>query len=526
VSDAALRLVGRWRAAWWPYVVGLAVLVIAIVTVTPTPVGVFWDDGVYLITAKSLAAGTGYRFIHLVGAPPAVHFPPAWPALLALVWMALPEFPQNVAALKFINPVLVAIAAAMACAYAIRRLSVPPAAAVVTTIICAAALPVLVITNVLFSEPLFLVVLFAALAAADRAVAQPGWRASALAGLAAGGLALVRSLGIALAPALIAALLLAKRWRDAGVATIGALVVMLPWQLWVSAHTAELAVPLRGNYGPYLGWVVTLYRERGIGFATTIVRQNVRSLYRSLGIVLFPAGPLPLRPLLVTITIVLVAVAMIRSRRRARVALLFLVGYAALVLPWPYAPERFLWAVWPLAGLLLASGAIECWRLGETPHAAAGVRVSAALACAVGILSIGGNAMYSIQGVQRHWWDRPAVRNAQLLAPIAEWVNANTEPGDVVACDGEPFVHLYTGRLVVPVHILSPDEYLAGTPLEQAAADLRALFITSHPRYAVLSAGSAELAAVPLLDGANGTPRLEPLATLPGGGAAFRVIFP
>jgi hypothetical protein len=128
--------------------------------------------------------------------------------------------------------------------------------------------------------------------------------------------------------------------------------------------------------------------------------------------------------------------------------------------------------------------------------------------------------------VQRHWWDRPAVRNAQLLAPIAEWVNANTEPGDVVACDGEPFGHLYTGRLVVPVHILSPDEYLAGTPLEQAAADLRALFITSHPRYAVLSAGSAELAAVPLLDGANGTPRLEPLATLPGGGAAFRVIFP
>jgi hypothetical protein len=511
---------------WWPYVVGLAVCVIAIATVTPTPVGVFWDDGVYLITAKSLAAGTGYRFIHLVGAPPAVHFPPAWPALLALVWMALPEFPQNVAALKFVNPVLLAIAAAMACAYAIRRFALPPAAAVVTTIVFAAALPVLVLTNVLFSEPLFLVVLFVALAAADRAVEQPGWRASALAGLSAGALALVRSLGIALVPALIAALLLAKRWRDAAVAAIGATVVMLPWQLWVSARTAELAEPLRGNYGPYLGWVVALYHERGVGFAATIVRQNVRSLYRSIGIVLFPAGPQSVRPLLVTITIVLVAVAMIRAHRRARAALLFLVGYAAIVLPWPYPPERFLWAVWPLAGLLLASGAVECWRLGAASRAGAGGRASAALVCAVGVFSIGGHAVYSFQGVQRHWWDRPAMRNAQLLAPVAEWINANTQPGDVVACDGEPFVNLYTGRTVVPVHILSPDEYFAGTPLEQAAADLRVLFITSHPRYAVLSAGSAELAAVPLLDGADGTPRLEPLATLPGGGAAFRVIFP
>ena len=526
MSNAALRLVGRWRAAWWPYVVGVVVCVIAIATVTPTPVGVFWDDGVYLITAKSLAAGTGYRFIHLVGAPSAVHFPPAWPALLALVWMALPEFPQNVAALKFINPLLLAIAAALACAYAIRRFAVPPAAAVVTTIVCAAALPVLVLTNVLFSEPLFLVALFVALTAADRAVDQPGWRAAALAGLAAGGLTLVRSIGIALVPALIAALLLARRWRDAGLATIGALAVMLPWQLWVSAHTAELAAPLRGNYGPYLGWVAALYSERGVGFAATIVRQNVLSLYRSIGIVLFPVGPMPVRPLLVTIIIVLVAVAMIRAHRRARVALLFLVAYAALVLPWPYAPDRFLWAVWPLAGILLVSGAAECWRLGAAPHAAPGVRASAALACAVGMFAIGGHAMYSIQGVQRRWWDRPAMRNAQLLAPIAEWINANTDPGDVVACDGEPFVHLYTGRRVVPVHILSPDEYLAGTPLEQAAADLRALVMTSHPRYAVLSAGSAELAAVPLLDGANGTPRFEPLATLPGGGAAFRVIFP
>jgi len=79
---------------------------------------------------------------------------------------------------------------------------------------------------------------------------------------------------------------------------------------------------------------------------------------------------------------------------------------------------------------------------------------------------------------------------------------------------------------VVPVHILSPDEYLAGTPLEQAAADLRALFLANRPRYAVFSAVAAELAAAPLLDGAGGSPRLDRIAQLPGGGAAFRVVLP
>ncbi len=519
-------MTGRWRAAWWPYVTGFAVCAIAISTITPTPVGVFWDDGVYLITAKSLAAGTGYRFIHLVGAPPAVHFPPAWPALLALVWTALPDFPQNVAALKFINPLLVGVGAALACAYAIRRLNLPPAVAVAATVVSTASLPVLVLANVLFSEPLFLVVLLLALAAADRALEQPGWRASVAAGASAGALALVRSLGVALWPALVAALLLARRRRDAAMAALAALVVMLPWQLWASRHASELAEPLRGSYGPYVGWVISLYRERGVGYAATIIGQNLLSLYRTLGIALFPSGLAPVRPLLVTIAIVLVIVAMLRARRRARVALLFLCGYAALVLAWPYAPERFLWAVWPIAGLLLASGAVECWRIGAVPGTATGVRATVAFACAVGVLSVGGHAAYTLRGVQRHWWDAPALRNAQVLAPVAEWIIANTEPGDIIACDGEPFVHLYTGRLVVPVHVLSPDEYLAGTPLEQAAADLRAQLSAGRPRFAVFSGGAGELSAAPLLDGAGNTPRLEPLASLPGGGAAFRVVLP
>jgi hypothetical protein len=197
-----------------------------------------------------------------------------------------------------------------------------------------------------------------------------------------------------------------------------------------------------------------------------------------------------------------------------------------MILAWPYAPDRFLWAVWPLTGLLVALGTVEAWRLGMAQHASTGLRASAALACAAGVFAFGDHAAYSVRGISRQWHDVAARANAAALAPVASWIMTNTAPGDIIACDGEPFINLYTGRTVVPVHILSPDEYLAGTPIEQAATDLRALFVAHRPQFAVFSAASGELAAAPLLDGANGTPRLEPVATLPGGGAAFRVHLP
>ena len=63
----------------------------------------------------------------------------------------------------------------------------------------------------------------------------------------------------------------------------------------------------------------------------------------------------------------------------------------------------------------------------------------------------------------------------------------------------------------------------AGTPLEQSAADLRALLIAGRPKYAVFSAAAGDREAAPLLDGANGTPKLEWIAALPGGGTAYLV---
>ncbi|HVT38380.1 MAG TPA: hypothetical protein VHE78_05025 [Gemmatimonadaceae bacterium] len=532
MTEAALGALPARQKDWQsrlPVGVGLLVGAIALAAMTPVPVGVFWDDGVYLISAKAMATGAGYHLIHLPGAPSAVHFPPAYPALLAMVWLARPEFPANVAWLKVVNPVLLGVCAAFACAFGVRRLALPPLVAAGSVLVCAASLPLLVVTGVLFSEPLFLVVLFASLLVAERAIDQGGWRWAFLAGLCAGALALVRSAGMALLPALIGSVLLSRqriRLRPALAAAAGVLVALAPWHIWLASRAGTLAPSLRGSYGPYLDWVTALYRERGAGFALVIARENILSIYRTLGIALFPFGARPIRPLLVALFLVVAGLGWVTATKRARIMAWFLAFYFAMVIVWPYAPDRFLWAVWPVIGLLAALGSVEAWRFGRTASAHTGVRVSAALACAVGVFALGDHAAYSARGVSRQWNDLAARTNAAVLVPLADWINANTDAGDVVACDGEPFVHLYTGRTVVPVHILSPDEYLAGTPVDHAAADLRMLFVAHRPRYAVFTAGSEELAAAPLVNGANGSPRLELVATLPGGGAAFRVHLP
>ena len=524
----ARERITAWRHRL-PWTVGLLVSGVAVWAITPVPVGVFWDDGVYLISAKALAQGAGYHLIHLPGAPSAVHFPPAYPALLSLVWMARPAFPENVVWFKLVNPLLLGLAAGLACTFGIRRLALPPLAAAATVLVCAASLPLLVVTGVLFSEPLFLAALFASLLATERAIERSGLRRMFLAGLSVGALALVRTAGVVMLPAIVVSIVLSsrqRRYRGALVAIVGALLALAPWQLWLFLRTRTLPPSLQGSYGPYLDWVIALYRQRGAGFTVVIVRENIVSLYRTLGIAIFPFGVRPLRPLVVALLLVVAVFGLLAVRKRSRAVAVFVPTYLAMVLVWPYAPDRFLWAIWPLVGLVAAVGTVEAWRVATTTHATAGARASAGLVGAIGVLALGDHAAYSVRGISRQWTDLAARTNAASLSPLSDWISANTEVTDVVACDGEPFMHLYTGRRVVPVHILSPYEYLVGTPLEQAADDLRVLFIAHRPRYAVFTAASEELAAAPLLNGANGTPRLEQIATLPGGGGAFRVHLP
>src|SRR5260370_993424 len=57
--------------------------------------GFYHDDGLYFVSARSLAETGEYRIASLPAQPWQTKYPPLFPALLALVWKLNPSFPSN-----------------------------------------------------------------------------------------------------------------------------------------------------------------------------------------------------------------------------------------------------------------------------------------------------------------------------------------------------------------------------------------------------------------------------------------------
>ena len=504
------------RPPWLvPALAALVVLAGALASITPDPIGVFWDDGVYLLSAKALAAGDGYRYMYLPGAPPAIHYPPVFPLLLAALLKLTPAFPANVALLKLLNPLCLAAGVYGAVRMGARQLGLGDSSAAVAVSICALTAPVLVLTNVLLSESLFFAVLVGALWLAESAAARGGVRRAALAGLAIAVLALVRTVGGVLLPAAILALWLHRRRREALVLGACAVVALLPWQLWVWHAARGFPDELRGSYGPYLEWVIGGYR-REPALAWHVAAKNAADLFRAFGLIFAPRFPHAVQYVAAAVVVASFGAGLIFLARRASAVAAFLLAYAAVVLLWPYNPERFVWAIWPLAGLVLlaAAHAAGAWFATRTSHA---VRIATTV---VAVL-FAGHAAYAVRGLAGGWAGTPQRAMTDRLWPLVQWTVTHAGPNDIVASDAHVMIALYTGRTTMPVSMLTPAEHVRDKPAVQYAGELAALASRFHPQLLVLSRGTPEVDAVPLWSAMQGAPAITPLVAVPGGGSAF-----
>ena len=96
------------RERGWLYaaLVAGAISAMAFSTMRADIVGLFHDDGIYVVTARSLAAGTGYRISSLPGSPAQTKYPILYPYLLSWIWKASPAFPANILLLKSFNALI------------------------------------------------------------------------------------------------------------------------------------------------------------------------------------------------------------------------------------------------------------------------------------------------------------------------------------------------------------------------------------------------------------------------------------
>ena len=507
-----------------PVLAGLITLAVATFAIAPWPVGVFYDDGIYLILGKALATGEGLRYLNLPGHPAATHYPPGYPVLLALLWKLAPDFPRNVILFKLANAVLLALACAGLTQLAMRRLRLPPIAAAAAVLAFGIAIPVLSMSGVLFSEPLFLALLAPALLMTERAVEEPDNSSGLiLAGVLCGALTLVRTIGIAAVAAALIVLVLRRRSAASFSFFAAAATILLPWQLWVTAHTSEVPAILQGSYGSYLGWFLDAFRERGAGFAAAVAMHNAGEVARPVGTMFSPHPVAAVRVLMVLTVTLTFGVGLVRTARRAPVCAGFLVGYLAIVLLWPYVPDRFLWGVWPVLGLVTAAG-IHAIIDARRPEM--GLRVARFAALALVSIAALSYARYNLRGYAGRWWESAQRSSADSSRPLVRWANNNTRPTDVIATDGDPLVHLYTGRLTVPAISWKASEYLDRQQDIQATSNMRSIIDQFGVRYVMLGSRNSPAANAAQFLTSSTPPALTLTRILPEGGAIFTTTTP
>lgn len=521
-ADATDRAGSRFVAP-----LGVALIIVAALALLPNPwpVGVFYDDGMYLILGKSLATGQGYRYLNLPGAPEATHFPPGYPALLAALWRTWPDFPANVALFKTVNAMLYAAGAAGATHLAVRRLGMRP---VVAAAVCAAAAfapAALMLAGVLLAGPLYFALLVAGLIIAERVTAIES-RSGALAIVAlavvAAALVHVRSLGIALFVGVTGALLIRRRPIAAAAFLALGVALLIPWQLWTARHARTVPAVLASSYGSYGDFIGPALASDGPGFVARTAARNLRRLV-SLGGELTVGAPVALlRAGLGLVVVALAAIGLVRLRRMPA-TLLAMCAYVGAVVIWPFQPDRFLMDVLPLLVLLPAAGAgaLSEWR----PRSNASVHVRRAALGAVTVAAFGFVATTAKALVAGHqsWLPRSA---AERVQPQLDWIARHAEPGAVIATSHDPLVHLYTGRPTVPNHGWSARDYLTPQRVPEAAAHLRAVLGAYDVRYVLVQGHQVIDGAAVLHLLASDAPPVQLADTLAGGGAVFIPLAP
>jgi hypothetical protein len=476
----------RWG---WAAAAGIVAAAVAVALMPHALVGVFYDDGIYAALARSLAEGHGYRLLYLPGAPAAVHYPPLYPAFLALLWRAWPAFPANVVLFRAANALLLGLFAGGFAAYLAWRRALPPAGAALLVAIGATAVPLLTVVTVLFAEPLFLVLALAAWWLADAAADRAGRRAlalAALAGVIAGLAGLTRSIGVAIAAGVV--LSLGRVWRREALAAVaGALLLLAPWSAWTAAHRSGVETVLAASYGTY----GDLVRQAGWRWLSPEVLWGV---LRPLGYLAFSVVRPAWHPWFGLPALAVLAAGGVALTRRAPALGWSMVVYLAVVLLWPYAPDRFLWAAVPMLVAALAIGGLAVWGAAGARHGWRrwGLRALAVAGVAPAIVGFGG---YQIAGFSKRWPTSAQRGISETFERILPWVRSATPDSAVLAGEDEALLWLYTGRRAVPSYLW----HLQGSGEVSFGPDsLRAFFDRAGVSHVILTGPRSD--AAPTLD--------------------------
>ncbi len=467
--------------------IGLAVVCLAVlipvywIAIRAPAVGMFHDDGVYLVTARALATGHGYRITSLPDEIPQTKYPILFPLVLSLIWRLDPGFPGNTWLLKLV-PSTFAMVWFWLAFRLIRREASREVAAVCVTLTAALIWSVYLSTSLL-SETMFAALCTGCLLNLRTAETEVrNNRRWVIAAVLAGLACLTRTAGVcAVATGAICLLRQRRFGRAVGFLAI-TVAICAPWLWWVvTQHPPPTdAYYSAANYGSWNIFSNYFPKDHKIA----VILLNGLSLLKA------PLGLTSMRwngRLEVLLSAALLFFGLPRLKTLT-VTDIFLGAYVAMMLAWAWPPFRFVVVVYPLILLLV-------WRIWNTtleifsPRVISAARIAGvAIVAAIFIpclwdLAAMARATARVgvpAGVQDPWSDT----REQM-----DWIRNQTPPDAIVLANLDPVFYLYTGRKAVRgfqadpyglFYIPQPDGHPLGT-----LADFRRTVIGDRVTYIV-----------------------------------------
>jgi hypothetical protein len=409
--------------------------------------GEYHDDGIYYVTAQSLATTGEYRIASLPDQPKQTKYPPLWPAILSLAWFA-GGYPANLPLIALLCWLCVPATLLLFHAF-LRREGFAPWPALAICALWALNPYVRLFGSTMLTELPFLALVLAAILLLRDATPQRALFAGAVAALAF----LTRTAGIALLPAAIAWLLFRRERRQAIWFTAAMLPAILGWAAWSIANRNPAPDWLALYYTNYLG-----FHLRNFIWSEThlFLWKNLDGIFLGLGSYLLPNVGLSLPEKILSQTLAIAGIVgltrLLRRDPRSLTGLYtaFAILATLMLAAWHFPPnERFMLPVAPLwlAGL---------WT--ELAHLAAGIRsalghrdrsqriVAAGFgAFAAALLLVCGWKMAGTSFTlmpAAYALDEQRLRATQ---PMMDWMRAHLPPTARILSEKDPTLFLRTG---------------------------------------------------------------------------------
>jgi hypothetical protein len=488
----------KFRLLPWAILIGLLIGLAAVWSSNKEVLGLFHDDGIYTVVAKSLHDGAGYRIISLPTAPDQTKYPFLYSYILSWLWSLEPQFPDNIGLLKAANAVfLVAIFVLSYLFYCLCVQKEESEGLLFATLVCINPL-VFSFTDFTVSDILFLLLSLSALVifdASKQCISRP--ISVTLLAVTVALACLTRSAAIPLAVAGAVHFACNKRYRDLMHYVCLVVLFITPWWLWVRTRSNQTTTSLIDYYVSYSSFPPAFVIMWSDPFgAIEIVWGNLRYMVEALDLI-FQSRIIP--GLLLSVGLLLL-LGLWRSFKEQSVFFRsYVVLYLGLVVALPFPPDRYLMPLVPgiyfflFCGVQAAEVLLSNLMESETRkkilcHL---VRVTFAL---VVVLQVGWLFNYFLNkdaATTRVWFGKRLAASWQGFSETFEWIRNNTDETTVLATVRDPMYYLYTGRQSVQPALHTPATYLYRygrafldmAPSDEIKAELKSLgvgFLITH----------------------------------------------